>query len=162
MLLTLVAAGCGLRNGRFAEPPPTPEAAGLAPAPNWVAELVAREARDVHFPFGSGVLDAVGRDALVRIIPGLKEIFLGFPDLVIVIEGHCDDRGSTEYNLRLGKQRADAARGLLVQQGIPALRLRAVSLGDTRPQCFTRDEECRRINRRVHLRAAQRKGAPHP
>lgn len=150
-----------MRTGRFAGPSSAAEAARLPPVPDWVAERTARAAPDVHFPFGAGVLGVAERDTLVRIASGLKDILRDFPNLVIVIEGHCDDRGSTAYNRELGKQRADAVRDLFLRQGITAAHLRAVSLGDTQPQCFTRDDECRRMNRRVHFRAAQRAGGPH-
>ncbi len=73
----------------------------------------------------------------------------------MTIEGHCDERGSAEYNLGLGDRRANSAKEFLMQQGVPANRLNLVSYGKERPQCTESEESCWQRNRRVHFTAAQ-------
>jgi peptidoglycan-associated lipoprotein len=69
----------------------------------------------------------------------------------ITIEGHCDSRGSTEYNLALGDNRAGAVKNALVQGGIAADRIRTISYGKERPFCTEENEQCWQQNRRGHL-----------
>jgi peptidoglycan-associated lipoprotein len=72
-----------------------------------------------------------------------------------VVEGHCDDRGSAEYNLGLGDRRASSAKDFLVQLGIPADRLKTISYGKERPQCTDENESCWQKNRRAHFSPGQ-------
>ena len=65
----------------------------------------------------------------------MKRIFAADPSFTVVIEGHCDERGSAEYNLGLGDRRATAAKEFLVQLGVPADRVRTISYGKDRPVC---------------------------
>jgi peptidoglycan-associated lipoprotein len=65
------------------------------------------------------------------------------------IEGHCDERGSQEYNLGLGDQRGNAVKEYLVQQGIAATRINVISYGEERPECRDSSEECMQRNRRA-------------
>jgi peptidoglycan-associated lipoprotein len=74
-----------------------------------------------------------------------------FPNSRVVLEGHCDERGSAEYNLGLGDRRANAAKEFLVQLGVPTDRLSVISYGKERPQCTESNEGCWQRNRRVHL-----------
>ena len=67
------------------------------------------------------------------------------------IEGHCDERGSAEYNLGLGDRRANAAKEFLVQQGIQASRINVISYGEEKPVCRDQTEECYQKNRRAHF-----------
>jgi len=69
----------------------------------------------------------------------------------VLIEGHCDNRGSAEYNIALGDSRANETRNALVKAGVPAERLRTVSYGKERPFCNTDDEQCWQLNRRAHF-----------
>ena len=69
----------------------------------------------------------------------------------VLIEGHCDERGTAAYNLALGDRRANAAKEYLVSLGIDASRLRTVSYGKERPFCTENDESCWQKNRRAHL-----------
>lgn len=154
------ATGCGIRTGPPGAPPPLQEHRDLQPAPEWVQDRVARTTADVYFDLDRDLPTAAARDALVRAIPELKNILSDFPGLVIVLEGHCDDRGSRRYNLRLANRRADSVRQILVDGGFPSQHLRTASIGNMHPQCFTEDEACRQKNRRVHLRAAQAPGEP--
>jgi peptidoglycan-associated lipoprotein len=70
---------------------------------------------------------------------------------LILIEGHCDERGTPEYNLALGERRAKAAMNYLVAQGIEANRITIISYGEERPQCAEKNEACWQKNRRDHF-----------
>jgi len=71
------------------------------------------------------------------------------PDIKVVIGGYCDERGSDEYNLALGQNRADAAKNALVTAGVAANRIRVVSYGKEKPFCSESTEECWQQNRRA-------------
>jgi peptidoglycan-associated lipoprotein len=71
------------------------------------------------------------------------------PEIRIVIGGYCDERGSNEYNLALGQNRADAAKNALVTAGVAATRIRTISLGKEKPFCSESTEECWQQNRRA-------------
>jgi peptidoglycan-associated lipoprotein len=86
----------------------------------------------------------------------LRDILADYPDYKLTIEGHCDERGSAEYNIALGDQRANAAKSYLVQVGITAGQLLAVSYGKEKPACLQSDEACWQKNRRIHIVAANK------
>lgn len=157
-LLGISLTGCaGLRMGPGCTPTSLVPADQTQPAPAWIADRLKRVAPDLYFDLNEHTLRASALDDLAHIAPGLKQMLRDFPGLIIVVEGHCDDRGSTEYNLQLGKQRADAVQRALVSFGFPADHLRSASFGENRPQCLTPDEACRQKNRCVLLRAAQQR-----
>jgi peptidoglycan-associated lipoprotein len=72
----------------------------------------------------------------------------------VLIEGHCDERGTDAYNLALGQLRATAARNYLVGQGVAATRISVISYGEQRPECHERTEACRARNRRSHFKVS--------
>lgn len=110
---------------------------------------------DAYFDYDSNVVRADARTTLTRDADALKKIFTDFPSGVIIIEGHCDERGSAEYNLGLGDQRATSAKNFLVELGVPGDRLRTVSYGKERPQCTEQTEDCYQRNRRAHFSTQQ-------
>jgi len=71
------------------------------------------------------------------------------PEIRVVIGGYCDERGSNEYNLALGQNRADAAKNALVTAGVAATRIRVISFGKEKPLCSESTEECWQQNRRA-------------
>jgi peptidoglycan-associated lipoprotein len=73
------------------------------------------------------------------------------PNHLVLIEGHCDERGTNEYNLALGERRAKAAMNYLVSQGVQASRITIISYGEERPQCSDRSDSCWAKNRRAHF-----------
>ena len=79
------------------------------------------------------------------------EFLRSYPQARVSIEGHCDERGSTEYNLGLGQRRSDAAKNYLVSLGISADRMTTVSYGKERPVCTEHNESCWQQNRRAHF-----------
>ncbi|HLH43747.1 MAG TPA: OmpA family protein [Bryobacteraceae bacterium] len=135
-----------------APPPPPPPA--KAPTVSG-AELLSREAQDAYFDYDKSDIRDDARQALTRDADLLKRIFASDPTFNVVLEGHCDERGSAEYNLGLGDRRASSAKDFLVQLGVPGDRIRTISYGKERPVCTEANEECYQRNRRAHLAPAQ-------
>jgi len=111
------------------------------------AASAAAGLRDVYFGYDSWTISEEGRQALVRDADWLK----ANPSAAIKIEGHCDERGTTAYNLVLGEKRAKSVRNYLVELGVSANRLSVVSYGKERPFCAEHAESCYQQNRRGHL-----------
>ena len=109
------------------------------------AEKLAQVGDTVNFDFDSAELTVSARSTLNR-----QAAFLSLnPDLMIVIEGHADERGTREYNLALGDRRATAVRDYLVAKGINSARVRTVSYGKERPALAGSDEAAWAKNRRA-------------
>lgn len=107
--------------------------------------------QDVFFDYDQSELRADQQAILQQDAAALKALLADFPNAVIMVEGHCDERGSAEYNLGLGDRRASSVRDYLVQLGVPADKLRTISYGKERPQCTDADEACYQKNRRAHF-----------
>jgi len=103
--------------------------------------------RDVRFAFDSYVVDDVGRQNAEY----NAQILQQNPDIRILLEGHCDERGTAEYNMVLGGRRAEAVKDLLVSSGISASRLQTISYGSEVPLDPRSNEEAWDKNRRVHF-----------
>ena len=110
---------------------------------------------DAYFDYDQSEIREDARNALSRDSDALKKILQDFPSATIVVEGHCDERGSAEYNLGLGDRRAAAAKEFLIQLGVPGARLKTISYGKERPQCTDPSEACYQKNRRAHFSAGQ-------
>jgi peptidoglycan-associated lipoprotein len=106
---------------------------------------------DVFFPYDHFDLAPDASAALRHDAELLRTILHDFPGLQITVEGHCDDRGSAEYNLGLGDRRATRAVASLSQLGLPAANFAPVSYGKERPQCTESNERCWSQNRRAHF-----------
>ena len=85
------------------------------------------------------------------------DVLKKFDFLKVTVEGHCDERGSVEYNLALGERRAKAATDYLVGLGVPADRLRTVSYGKEVPVCSEHTEDCWARSRRAHFTISEEK-----
>ena len=110
-------------------------------------ELFDRAVKDAYFDYDKADVRPDARDALTQTAQFLRS----YPQLKIVVEGHCDERGSTEYNLALGDRRAAAAKQFLTSLGISAERMETVSYGKERPFCTASTDECYQQNRRAHI-----------
>jgi peptidoglycan-associated lipoprotein len=111
------------------------------------AASAAAGLRDVFFAYDSWTISEEGRQALSRDAEWLKSNSAA----ALKVEGHCDERGTSAYNLVLGEKRAKAVRNYLVELGISASRLSVVSYGKERPFCNEHAESCYQQNRRGHL-----------
>jgi peptidoglycan-associated lipoprotein len=138
-------------------PTPVPETTPVPPEPRIVDDPLAAGDLDiinknspfqpVFFVLDSFEVDAAGQQALTANAAILKK----YPTWVITLEGHCDERGTAEYNLALGEKRALAAKTYLVSLGVPADRLRTVSYGKEFPFDPGHDESAWHKNRRAHF-----------
>lgn len=112
-----------------------------------LSELFEQNVRDAFYDFNKSDIRPDARDALAK----TAEFLRSYPEVRVTIEGHCDERGSTEYNLGLGERRAQAAKNYLISLGITANRMDTVSWGKERPFCTEHTEECWQQNRRAHF-----------
>ncbi|HEY0788296.1 MAG TPA: peptidoglycan-associated lipoprotein Pal [Thermoanaerobaculia bacterium] len=103
--------------------------------------------RDVFFEFDSFTLSADGQDALAVTASWLK----AHPEFSLLVEGHCDERGTQQYNLALGDRRANVAKDYIVTLGVDAGRVRTISYGEERPFATGSDETSWAQNRRAHM-----------
>jgi peptidoglycan-associated lipoprotein len=117
-------------------------------------EAAAREAalrafvgENIHFPFDSSVLSDQARQILIS----KAEFLRTNPDIMVTVEGHCDDRGTNTYNVVLGGRRAESVKVFLVDMGIEAHRLKTLSYGKERPVAVGRDEDSWAKNRRAQF-----------
>jgi peptidoglycan-associated lipoprotein len=118
------------------------------------AETAAREAalaafvgENIHFDFDSYLLTDQARQVLV----GKAEYLRTNPDITVTVEGHCDDRGTSEYNIALGARRTESVRMFLVNLGIDTNRMNTVSYGEERPIAMGHDEASWAENRRAQF-----------
>jgi peptidoglycan-associated lipoprotein len=166
LVLSVAAFGCGKKT-----PPPPPPAPPAAPEPPPPAPQPPPEPAppmneyetlrqksidelekmgllaDIHFDLDRADLRDADRSILSQNADTLKK----FDFLRITVEGHCDERGSVEYNLSLGERRAKAAYDYLVSLGVDASRLKTVSYGKEVPLCQESNEGCWARNRRAHF-----------
>lgn len=157
-LLVVAAAGCARKAVQApptpppappvvqAEPTPTP-APVETPTPAPTPKVTAGDFTDVFFDYDSYALREDAKVALDRAAKLLREN----PDASLTIEGHCDERGTVEYNQALGEKRANAARDYLANAGVAASRLQTVSYGKERPFAEGHDEAAWAQNRRAHF-----------
>ena len=134
---------------------PAPAATSAPQNTLTVVDAVNTLLGDAFFDYDSNQIRGDARDALTKDADALKKIFVDFPTATVIVEGHCDERGSAEYNLGLADQRASAAKEFLTSLGVPTAKLKTVSYGKERPQCTEQTEDCYQKNRRAHFSAAQ-------
>lgn len=175
LCLALGVAGCAKKPPAPAPPPPAPPPSTTpapppppppppAPAPTPEApralteeELFAKKSLeelnaekplgDVFFALDSSSISEEGRATLQRNLEWMRK----WEATRVLVEGHCDNRGTPEYNLALGEQRAAAVRDYLVSLGLPANRVTIVSKGEEQPFCNEDSESCFSQNRRGHF-----------
>jgi peptidoglycan-associated lipoprotein len=111
------------------------------------AQLFAQNMKDVFFDYDSYDVSQQYQQVLAADARFLQQ----HPDMKFTIEGHCDERGSTEYNLALGDNRANSTKQALISLGISADRIRTISYGKEKPFCTESTEACWAQNRRAHF-----------
>lgn len=176
LLMVAVMSGCAKKKGAVTTAPPPPPAQETAPPPppppapepepkkevgplDGDLDSVNRYVReqgllgDVYFNFDRSDIGGEGPARLERNARFMKD----HPQFVVTIEGHCDERGTTEYNLELGQRRADSARGYMVRLGVDTARMRVISYGEERPTCREGNEVCWSRNRRAHFVISDRR-----
>jgi len=114
-------------------------------------ELFVRSVKDIYFNYDSYELRASDQPALQAAAAFLKS----HSSIRFTLEGHCDERGSIEYNLALGENRANSVKQTLVNLGIPASSIKTISYGKEKPICTEHNEACWQQNRRAHFAYGQ-------
>ena len=155
-LMTMVSCATQTGGQQTETTTTTPPEAPKAPmAPDTSAADRAKEMarnqflnENVHFAFDSAALSPRGQDVLKRKAAWLNDN----PGVAVVIEGHCDERGTPEYNTALGERRAESARAFLVDAGVSSSRLRTTSYGEERPLDPRSNEEAWAKNRRAQFK----------
>lgn len=143
-----LGAGCKRTPPQVPTPLPPPEVVEAAPAkPEVVAELVQNFSR-IHFDTDSSAIDTESK----RLLEANAAILSSHPDLRVEIQGHADERGTTDYNLALGQRRANTVVTYLVHQGVSANRLPVVTYGEERPATAGEGEVAWAQNRRAEFR----------
>ncbi len=107
--------------------------------------------KDIHFPYDKYDIDEKYRSILRKNADYLK----ANPNASIEIQGHCDERGTNNYNIALGERRSHSTKMYLVSQGVSARRIHTISYGEERPFCFDSNDACWLKNRRAHFRISE-------
>jgi len=123
--------------------PPAPE----RPAPQ--SFTTTAELRTIHFDFDRSDV----RPGDMKVLDGNADWMQANRAASVMVEGHADERGTTEYNLALGERRARAARDYLISRGVEAGRITVLSYGEDHPACKEHKEACWAQNRRVEFRS---------
>ena len=103
--------------------------------------------QDIHFKYDSSELSSMAKMVLKEKSAWLKANYT----VAVTVEGHCDERGTTNYNLALGERRASAVKAYLINLGVAASRLNTISYGEEQPKDFSKSESAFRKNRRAHF-----------
>jgi len=157
LLAMAVLAGCGKKTMETpppVTPPPAPAPQTTPPpppppppAPVAAPTLNQGDVQDVFFDYDKAELRSDARATLTE--DGRK--LVASPKTNITIEGHCDERGTVDYNLALGERRANAGRDFLVSYGVDGGRIKTISYGESRPFALGHDESAWAQNRRAHF-----------
>lgn len=110
-------------------------------------DLFGRSVRDLYFDFNKADI----RPDESTTAQSDAQFLAQHPDVKVLVEGHCDDRGSEEYNLALGVSRAEALKETLAKNGVNTSQVKTISYGKEKPFCTTDDDQCWQENRRDHL-----------
>jgi peptidoglycan-associated lipoprotein len=129
-------------------PPPPPPPPPPKPVEVSEEDLFGQNVRDAFFDYDKADIRSDAQQVLTSDADFLK----AHPNAAFTIEGHCDERGSEEYNLGLGDRRANAAKNFLVNLGISGDRISTISYGKSRPTCTESTEDCWQKNRSAHLK----------
>jgi peptidoglycan-associated lipoprotein len=143
---TLVAKGPGGTNEADTRITVTTPVANATPSPS-DEDLFRQNVKDVFFDYDKYAIRSDEAPTVQN-----DEAFLAqHSSIKVLVEGHCDDRGSEEYNIALGASRAESVKRALVQEGVPAGRIRTISYGKEKPFCTQDNEQCWQENRVDHF-----------
>ena len=123
-------------------PPPAPPPAGPS-----IEELFSSSVKDIYFDYDKSDIRDDAKPTLAASADFIKQN----SSVKFSIEGHCDERGSEEYNIGLGDRRSTATKNYLASLGVSADRMSTISYGKEKPQCTEKSEECYQKNRRAHF-----------
>src|SRR6266568_1847372 len=138
----LFISACHKKTTAPPPPPPPPTQSSLTDE-----QMFAQNVKDIYFDYDKSDVRASEQASIQSDVAFLQQ----HPNISFTIEGHCDERGSTEYNLALGDNRASAVKNALVSAGIAADRIKTVSYGKEKPFCTESNESCWQQNRRGHF-----------
>ena len=128
-------------------PPPAPSVIPEAKVTDRTLSEIGGYLKPAFFDYDKADIRPDAKDALNADAEFLRK----WPTLTVTVEGHCDERGTREYNMALGQRRAGAAKDYLVSLGVETSRLLSISYGKERPFCDGHDETCWQQNRRAHF-----------
>ena len=143
---TLVAKGPGGTNDASTRVTVNAASASAVPSPS-DEDLFSRNVKDVFFDYDKYTI----RPDEAPTVQNNEAFLAQHPSIKVLVEGHCDDRGSEEYNIALGASRAESVKRALVQEVVPADRIRTVSYGKEKPFCTQDNEQCWQQNRVDHF-----------
>ncbi len=126
------------------QPPPPPPAPAPGPSDE---DLFGQNIKDIYFDYDKSDIRPDQEASMQADVQFLNQ----HPNINFLIEGHCDERGSIEYNLALGDRRAQSVRSTLVAGGVSASRIKTISYGKEKPFCLEHTESCWQENRRGHF-----------
>lgn len=145
---TLTAKGAGGTQQATARvtvtQPPPPPAPAAGPSEE---QLFAQNIKDIYFEYDKSDIRSDQQSSLQADIAFLA----AHPSIHFIVEGHCDERGSTEYNLALGDSRAGSVQSALTQGGVSSSNIKTISYGKEKPFCTESNEACWQQNRRAHF-----------
>lgn len=147
--------GAGGAQPAMPAPTPPPQQQAMRTAPLDAAGELAQIGDRVLYDTDKSDLSPAARATVDKQAAWMKK----YANVSVTIEGHCDERGTREYNLALGERRATATRDYLVSLGVAASRIRIISYGEERPVCRESNESCWGQNRRSHFIVTGRGGA---
>jgi len=119
----------------------------VAPTPAIQAQEPAFELKDALFDYDKYDIRPDARAALDSVAAWLNKN----KNINVLIEGHCDERGTNEYNLALGEKRANATKNYIITRGVAPTRINTISYGEEKPFCTEQNEDCYQKNRRAHF-----------
>ncbi len=134
--------------------PPAAAPKKLTPQQRTDLNLLLAKLADAFFDYNQTSIRADASTTLAANVTAIRNILAEYPAEKLLIEGHADERGSSEYNLALADKRSRAAQEFLSTRGIPQTQLSVLSYGEERPTCTEQNEACFQQNRRIHITVA--------
>jgi len=134
--------------------PPAAAPKKLTPQQRTDLNLLLAKLADAFFDYNQTSIRADASTTLAGNVTAIRNILTEYPAEKLLIEGHADERGSSEYNLALADKRSRAAQEFLSARGIPPTQLSVLSYGEERPACTEQTEACFQQNRRIHITVA--------